>query len=158
MSFRELIIAGPRNVRKNLFRDIIVIILITACSIVALAFYRGLSIKDQISSKLINDASQLIQERFLIFLSPFESNLRYLSKAAESKSFNFDITQKDKIEAIITPFLDVYKDLGIVSVISETGDFITITRRRTVYDTITGKNHKDFSLLSSPYCFQCSSV
>ena len=91
MSFRELIIAGPRNVRKNLFRDIIVIILITACSIVALAFYRGLSIKDQISSKLINDASQLIQERFLIFLSPFESNLRYLSKAAESKSFNFDI-------------------------------------------------------------------
>ncbi len=149
MSFRELIVGGPRTVRKNLFRDIIVIILITVCSIVALAFYRGLSIKDQISSKLINDASQLIQERFLIFLSPFESNLRYLAKAAESKSFDFDITQKDKIEAIFTPFLDVYKDLGMVSVISETGDFITITRRRTGYDTITGKNHKGFSLLNS---------
>ena len=149
MSFRELIIGGPRTVRKNLFRDIIVIILITACSIVALAFYRGLSVKDQISSKLINDASQLIQKRFLIFLSPFESNLQYLAKAAASNNFDFDISQKNKIEKNLIPFLDVYKDLGMVSVISNDGEFITIIRRRTGYDTITGKNDKDPSLFSS---------
>ena len=46
MSFRELVIGGPRNVGKNLFRDISVIILITLRSVLALAFYRGLSIKD----------------------------------------------------------------------------------------------------------------
>ncbi len=37
MSFRELVIGGPRTIRKNLFRDIIVIILITLCSVIALS-------------------------------------------------------------------------------------------------------------------------
>jgi len=149
MSFRELIIGGPRNVRKNLFRDIIVIILITVCSVVALSLYRGLSIKDQISSKLINDASQLIRKRFIIFLSPFESNLQYLSKAAVSNNFDFDISHKDKINTSLIPFLDVYRDIGKVSIVSDDGEFISIMRRRTGYDTITGKNDKDFSLFSS---------
>ena len=149
MSFRELIIGGPRNVRKNLFRDIIVIILITVCSVVALSFYQGLSVKDQISSKLINEASQLIQKRFIIFLSPFESNLQYLSKAAVSNNLDFDISQKDKIKTSLIPFLDVYKDIGMVSIVSDDGEFISIMRRRTGYDTITGKNDKEFSLLNS---------
>ena len=58
MSFRELVIGGARNSRKNLLRDIIVIILITRCSVIALSLYGGLSITEHISSKLINDASQ----------------------------------------------------------------------------------------------------
>jgi hypothetical protein len=98
MSFRERVIGGPRNIRENLFCDSIVIILITLCSAIALSLYGVLSIRECILSKLIIDASQLIKKRVLIFLSPFESNLRYLSKAAESKRSDVDILQKDKIE------------------------------------------------------------
>lgn len=149
MSFRELVIGGPRNVRKNLFRDIVVIILITVCSIVALAFFRGLSIKDKVSSQLINDSSRLIQKRFLMFLYPFESNLRYLAQAGKMDSFDFDVRQQNKIESIFIPFLDIYTDLGKVSIIAESGDFVTITRKSDGYETNTGKDDNSFSLLSS---------
>jgi hypothetical protein len=149
MSFRELVIGGPRNVRKNLFRDIIVIILITLCSVLALAFYRGLSIKDQISSKIINESSQLIQERFITFLSPFELSLRYLSRASELKNFDFDLTQKQKIEDIFIPFLDVYGDLGKISIVADSGEFVSLIRKKTGYETTTNQDDRDVSPYSS---------
>ena len=149
MSFRELVIGGPRNVRKNLFRDIIVIILITLCSVLALTFYRGLSIKDQLSSKIIYESSQLIQKRFITFLAPFELSLRYISRAGELNSFDFDLSQKDKIKTIFSPFLDVYKDLGTISIVSDTGEFISFIRKKTGYETVTNQDLKDVSLYSS---------
>ena len=63
MSFRERVVGGPRNIRKNRFCDRIVIILVTCCSVSALSLYRGLSITEHISSKPIHDAVQFIKQR-----------------------------------------------------------------------------------------------
>ena len=84
MSLKELITRGPRNIRKKLFRDIIGIVLVTATAILAITFYQGRTIKHEISAQLIKESSQLIQERFLNYLLPFDNSLHLLARLVES--------------------------------------------------------------------------
>ena len=122
--------------RKNLFRDIIFIVLLTIISIASLAIYRGASIKDQVSTQLITNSSRLIQKRFTIFLAPFESSLEVLARSSAVKELSGDLSSIKKLETIFSPYLDVYDNLGEITLITSSGDITSIVRSRDGYTSL----------------------
>ena len=137
MSFIDLIQGGPRNIKKSLFRDITLIILITVFSIIALSLYRGISIKEEMSSqlrenssKLIKNSTTLIKERFTIFLTPFESSLRVLAQTIEINEWDIDFTQPDRLEREFAPYFNVFENLGTITIISSTGTIASMVRSK----------------------------
>ena len=124
MSFIDLIQGGPRNIKKSLFRDITLIILITVFSIIALSLYRGIAINEEMSSqlrdnssKLIKNSSKLIKERFTIFLTPFESSLRVLARTVEINEWDIDFNKPDRLERDFAPYFKVFENLGKITII-----------------------------------------
>ena len=137
MSFIDLIQGGPRNIKKSLFRDITLIILITVFSIIALSLYRGIAINEEMSSqlrdnssKLIKNSSRLIKERFTIFLTPFESSLRVLARTVEINEWDIDFNKPDRLERDFAPYFKVFENLGKITIISSTGRIASIVRSK----------------------------
>ena len=128
MSLFQLLRGGPRNVRKNLFRDIIVIVLLTVISITSLAMYRGLSIKDQVSTELLTGAGRLIQKRFSLFLSPYESSLEVLARTDAAKNLGHSLVSERVLATLFYPYLDVYENLGAITLIQSSGKTVFMER------------------------------
>lgn len=129
MAVLDLVRRGPRNIRKRLFRDIILIILATALAIMLIGFYQGRYIKDYISGQLISEISLLAKKRFTTYLSPFDTSLKLLSRLVPSAADAPASVQA--LEVVMQSLLDLHQDVSQVSIIGGHGDFREFSRKET---------------------------
>lgn len=134
MALKELLRRGPRNIKRRLFRDIIIIVLITVTAILLITLYQGNAIKDDMSSQLISETSQLVKKRFISYLTPYDTSLRILAQFGTSAFLeSSDIAS---LEKVFYPILDVHQDVKRIILTHASGASQNFTR--TVAGYIAG--------------------
>jgi len=119
MAFKDLVRRGPRNIRKRLFRDIIVIIMITVAAILLITLIQGKSIKDDISAQLISETSLLVKKRFISYLTPYDTSLKILAQFGNS-SF-LQSSDIPSLQKILHPIFTVHRDVKRITIIHDSG-------------------------------------
>jgi len=148
MALKDLVRRGPRNIRRRLFRDIIVIILITVGAILLITLIQGKSIKDDISAQLISETSRLVKKRFVSYLTPYDTSLKILAQFGSSDVLQ--PTEAKALEQIFYPILDVHPDLKRITLMQETGIYQEFSRTDHGYETSTLKKWPKEDLSANP--------
>ncbi len=71
----RLIKGGPRNIKRRLLRDVLVIMAITCVLLVGVMVYRNNTIKEKVARSVILDTMALVKRQFGQFVGPIESYL-----------------------------------------------------------------------------------
>ncbi len=74
----------PRNIKKRLLRDILLILFVTSGAILAIVFFQGVKNQRDVSTILINEANQQVSMHFQSFVEPLGNVIHLLSKWGES--------------------------------------------------------------------------
>jgi hypothetical protein len=78
----------PQNIRKRLLRDIIFLVAITFCCLVALSIYQARTVRKKVSKIIISDAATLVKKRVSRFLDPVENYLTVISEWKKNGAIN----------------------------------------------------------------------
>jgi hypothetical protein len=148
MALKDLLRRGPRNIRKRLFRDIIVIILITVGAILIITLIQGKSIKDDISAQLISETSLLVKKRFISYLTPYDTSLKILAQFGSSGVLQ--PSEPNALEQIIHPIFDVHPDVKRITLMQETGLYQEFSRTDRGYETSTLKTWPKDDIAANP--------
>ena len=128
---KDILYQGPRNIRRKLFRDILLVVLITVGATIFLSFNRDTLIKDKITKRLISESSRLVQNRFISYLIPFETSLQLTARILTT--FATPETAMQSLETFMAQVLAVHPDVAQVTVVDEAGEYIRLIRNDLGY-------------------------
>lgn len=128
---KDIFYQGPRNIRRKLFRDILLVVLITVGATVIISVNRDTLIKDKITKKLISESSRLVQNRFISYLIPFETSLQLTSRVLTT--FTTPETDMRSLETFLAEVLAVHPDVSQVTVVDEAGTNLRLIRNELGY-------------------------
>lgn len=86
----DLIKGCPRNIKRRLLRDILLILFVTSGAILTIVMVQGIKTQNDISTSLINDSSRLVKKRFKSFNEPLDNTMKLLAKWGESNLLKLD--------------------------------------------------------------------
>jgi Schlafen, AlbA_2 len=86
----DLIKGCPRNIKRRLLRDILLILFVTSGAILTIVLVQGIKTQNDISTALINDSYRLVQKRFQAFTSPLNNTMMLLAKWGEFNLLRLD--------------------------------------------------------------------
>lgn len=133
---KDIFHLGPRNIRRKLFRDVLLVVLIAVGATIFLSFNRDTLIKDKITKKLISESSRLVQNRFISYLIPFETSLQLTSRILTT--FATPETEMKSLQTFLAEVLAVHPDVAQVTVVDEAGESIRLIRNNLGYRVDTG--------------------
>ncbi len=84
----DLVKGCPRNIKRRLLRDIMLILFVTSGALLVIFLIEGIKTRHDISTTLINDSKRLVEKRFKSFAEPMNSTMQLLAKWGESSLFN----------------------------------------------------------------------
>ncbi len=80
----DLIKGCPRNIKRRLLRDILLILFVTSGAIVCIVFFQGVKTQRELSSSLITEANRSVRNHFQNFMEPLGNTINLLAKWGES--------------------------------------------------------------------------
>ncbi len=86
----DLIKGCPRNIKRRLLRDILLILFVTSGAILAIVLLQGIKTQRDISSAIITKANKQVTRHFLSFTDPLGNTLKLLGKWGESNLLKID--------------------------------------------------------------------
>lgn len=92
-TFFDLLKAGPRNIKRRLLRDVLLILFITSGAIVSFSMFQGVKTQREISTTIINEANKSVRHHFQAFLEPLGLTLNLLAKWGEAGLLQHDDTK-----------------------------------------------------------------
>ncbi len=95
----DLIKGCPRNIKRRLLRDILLILFVTTGAIVCIVLFQGIRTQRDISSNLITEANRSVRNHFQNFLEPLENTINLLAKWGES-----GLLKQDNVRLLATQF------------------------------------------------------
>jgi len=128
----QLFRRGPRNIKKKLIRDILIIVFITAAATLFFSIGRDNQIKEEITSQLIGETSRLVNKRFINFLTPYDTSIRLLSSIIEE--IPESPLGSSEVETILAKALRVHPDLHHVAIVYEDRSSLRLTREADGFD------------------------
>jgi len=85
-----LLKGGPKNIKRRLLRDILLILFVTTGAIIAIGLFQGIKTQRDISTTLINKANKRANIQFQSFTKPLNNTLQLLGKWGESGLLHFN--------------------------------------------------------------------
>ncbi|MEN8199405.1 MAG: RNA-binding domain-containing protein [Thermodesulfobacteriota bacterium] len=83
-TFTDLIKGCPRNIKRRLLRDILLILFVTTGAILTLVFAQGMKTRRDISSAIIAETSKSVTTHYHSFAEPLNNVIFLLAKLGES--------------------------------------------------------------------------
>lgn len=83
ITLSELLKGGPKNIKRRLLRDILLILFVTTGAIIAIGFVQGIKTQRDISTALINKANKRANIQFQSFIEPLNNTMQLLGKWGE---------------------------------------------------------------------------
>lgn len=139
-SFTYLTKGSPRNIKRRLFRDILLILLLTSGAILALGVLQGRSIKNDISSQLISESALLIKNRFQSTFLPIEHNLQLIARWGQTGRIDFK--QPEDMIALLAPLLDIHTELEAITLISPQDEEILLYKQNNGHQVKISEGNK----------------
>ena len=86
----DLIKGCPRNIKRRLLRDILLILFVTSGAILAIVFIQGIKTQREISTAIITEANRNVEKHFHSYTEPLSNMMRLLAKWGESGLLKLD--------------------------------------------------------------------
>ena len=86
----ELLKGGPKNIKRRLLRDILLILFVTTGAIIAIGLIQGIKTQRDISTALINKANIRAGIQFQSFIDPLNNTMQLLGKWGELGLLSLD--------------------------------------------------------------------
>ena len=83
-TFSDLVKGCPRNIKRRLLRDILIILFVTSGAILTIVLVPGIKTQRYISTTLITKANRQVTNRFHSFTEPLSNTMSLLGKWGES--------------------------------------------------------------------------
>lgn len=83
-TFSDLVKGCPRNIKRRLLRDILIILFVTSGAILTIVLVQGIKTQRDISTTLITKANRQVTNRFHSFTEPLSNTMSLLGKWGES--------------------------------------------------------------------------
>ncbi len=87
-TINEFFKGGPKNIKRRLLRDILIILFITIGGILTIVSIQGIKTQRDISEAIIHDANRLVSKRFNSFTAPLTTMVKLLAKFGEAGLLN----------------------------------------------------------------------
>ncbi len=111
----DLIKGGPRNIKRRLLRDILLILFVTSGAILAIVFIQGIKTQRDISTAIITEANKNVAKHFQSYTEPLSNTMQLLTKWGESGLLKLDLP-----ELLATQFQALMEIQPIIKAISLT--------------------------------------
>lgn len=134
LGIKELFTSSPRNIKRRLFRDIIIILLCTSALIVAIGVIQGSRTKKQISTGVITESTRIVREKFQNIFSPSIHDLGLIARWAQVGALDF--SQADQITDLISPILLLRPEIGAITLINNQKEQIILFQKNSEIQTI----------------------
>lgn len=109
----------PQNIRKRLLRDIIFVVAITFCCLVALSIYQARTVRKKVSKTIISDAATLVKKRVVRFLDPIENYLAVISEW--EKNGAIDQRNDQELTRLFIPLLSTHAHIAGLLIANSNG-------------------------------------
>jgi hypothetical protein len=86
----DLIKGCPRNIKRRLLRDILLILFVSSGSILAIVLIQGIKTQRDISTAIITEANRNVAKHFHTFTEPLRNMMQLLAKWGESGLLKLD--------------------------------------------------------------------
>ncbi len=86
----EFFKGGPKNIKRRLLRDILIILFATIGGILTIVSIQGIKTQRDISEAIIHDANRLVIKRFNTFTAPLTNIVHLLAKFGEAGLLKID--------------------------------------------------------------------
>ena len=95
----DLLKGCPRNIKRRLLRDILLILFVSSGGIGCVVFFQGIQTQRELSSTLITEANRSVRNNFQNFTEPLGNTINLLAKWGES-----GLLRQDEVELLATQF------------------------------------------------------
>lgn len=136
-TLKDIFVSSPRNIKRRLLRDILLILLFTITGIVSLTFIEGKNVKNEVSTKIISDTVTLIRDQVMDFTRPVEKNLQIISQWGKLEKLSLE--SPDPTIELLTPILKVYKEISTLSIVDNHGKRLLLTKNDSIIDSTLNK-------------------
>ncbi len=86
----DVIKGYPRNIKRRLLRDILIILFVTSGAILAIVLLQGIKTQRDISTAIITKANRQVKTHFKSFTEPLSNTLKLLGKWGEAGLLNLE--------------------------------------------------------------------
>ena len=122
----DLIKGCPRNIKRRLLRDILLILFITTGAIILIVLFQGVKTQKELSSSLITEANRSVRNHFYNFIEPLDNTMRLLVKWGES-----GLLDEKEIETLASQFqalMEIQPSIHALTMVDSSGHDIRLTR------------------------------
>lgn len=140
----DLLKGCPRNIKRRLLRDILLILFTTSGAIVCIVFFQGIKTQRELSSSLITEANRSVRNHFQNFTEPLGNTINLLAKWGES-----GLLKQDKVELLATQFqalMEIQQAIHAIAMADSNGKKIQLIRNDKSWQII--EHRKDRKIIS----------
>ncbi len=143
-TFSDLIKGCPKNIKRRLLRDILLILFVTSGAIVSIVLVQGVKTQRDISTSIIVKANKQVSRYFLSFTDPLKNTLKLLGKWGES-----GLLQLDNPPLIATQFqalIEIQPNIFSISLADTKNNAIRLSHQgdQWILDQFTGNGLLSF--------------
>jgi Schlafen, AlbA_2 len=121
----DLLKGCPRNIKRRLLRDILLILFVTSGAIGCIVFFQGTKTQRELSSTLITEANRSVRNNFQNFTEPLGNTINLLAKWGES-----GLLKQDEVELLATQFqalMEIQPAIHAITMADSNGNKIQLT-------------------------------
>ena len=122
----DLLKGCPRNIKRRLLRDILLILFVTTGAIILIVLFQGVKTQRELSSNLITEANRSVRNHFYNYIEPLDNTMHLLVKWGESGLLN-----GTKVETLASQFqalMEIQPSIHTLAMVDSSGHDIRLTR------------------------------
>ncbi len=134
----DLLKGGPRNIKRRLLRDVLLILFVTSGAIISFTMVQELKTQRDISTTIINKANKSVRNHFQAFLEPLSLTLSLLAKWGEA-----GLLKQDDVKLLATQFhalMEIFPTTHAITIADADTFAIRLSRNNDQFVIIEHRN------------------
>ena len=140
----DLLKGCPRNIKRRLLRDILLILFVTSGAIVCIVLFQGMKTQRELSSSLITEANRSVRNHYQNFTEPLVNTINLLAKWGES-----GLLKQNNVELLATQFqalMEIQPTIHAITMADSNSNEIQLSRQDESWQLI--EHRKDRMIIS----------
>ncbi len=139
----DLVKGCPRNIKRRLLRDILLILFVTSGALLVIVLIEGIKTRHDISTTLMNDSKRLVEKRFKSFAEPLNSTMQLMAKWGESSLFNMQ--DQELLARQFQALMEIQTNIKSISLADMEANEVTLFHHDTLWHLREHREGKKFS-------------
>lgn len=134
----NLIKGCPRNIKRRLLRDILLILFVTSGAILTIVLIQGIKTQRDVSTSIITEANILVATRFQSYMDPLANILKILGKWGEAGLFK--LNDPDRLATQFHALMEIQPSIHSISLADSKENFFQLSHHNGKW--LVDESHK----------------